>query len=235
MSDYQQQNRFPQRKKNALDNYAFRISAPVEGEQGKWSSLVWALSGNNLTIKVYTGASSDQGNNNGLIQAKLEGIHFFAFLEMIKEAIESKEEYKNKIEFSNYIYPGGKRSDKPVTLTTVYVGRNKEGLIWVSIIDNLKKERPRIQFPFGGGRNYKFKHADSSDYLPAETSQLIAKAFYNALSHIGTHLMVTEYKEPEKKNKGNNNNNRSGSGENSYYQNSNNNSSSIDDDSDIPF
>lgn len=231
MSDYQKSN-FPQRKKNALDGYSFSISVPVEGEQGKYSRLLFALSGNNLTLKVYTGISADQGNRNGLIQANLEGINFFCFLEMIREALNATGEYKNKIEFNDYIYPAGKRSDKPVTISTVYVGRSNDGLIWLSIVDNLKKERPRIQFPFGAGRKHRFKHGDGSDYTKPEISQLFAKAFCNTLYQIGSHLMVTEYKEPQKKNQGNNNSN---STRNSYYNDNNNNSSNDIEGDDIPF
>lgn len=227
MSD-NNQPRFPARRKNALDNFGFSISVPVEGEQGKYSRLLWGLKGNNLTIRVYTSVPSDQGNQNGLITCDLEGIQFFAFLEMVREAINATGEYKNKIECAKFIFPNGKRSEKPVTISSVYVGRTAEGMIWVSIIDNIKKERPRIQFPFAGGRWHHFKHGDGTDYTKAEVSQLTAKAFYNMLSQIGSHLMVTEYKEPEKKNY---NNNSGGGNQNNYQNNSNNNVS----DDEIPF
>lgn len=228
MADYNQ-NRFAPRKKTALDNIGFGISVPVEGEQGKYSRLLWTMRGNNLTIRVYTGVSADQGNNYGSITADLEGVQFFAFLEMVKEAVASSGEYKNRIECAKFIFPQGKRSDKPVTISTVYVGRSAEGLIWVSIIDNLKKERPRIQFPFSGGRWHHFKHGDGTDYTRAEVSQLTAKAFCTMLTQIGSHLMVLDYKEPEKKNKqGSQAQNQSPSYSNSSVENT------ISDD-DIPF
>jgi len=227
---------FTPRKKNALDNYAFNIRVPVPNEKGKFSSLNWEISRNSLGIKIYTGFSSDQGNQGGMLRARLDGISFYAFLELIKVALEAKEEWKGKIEYSDYTFFGGKRSDAPQLVSTVYVGRNSEGMIWISVIDNTKKDRPRIQFPFGCGRNHKLKHADGADYSIAEQSQLVAKAYYNMLSNLGSMVAVREYVEPPKKefNRGGNNN-----GGNNYSNNNNNNSGSNYnnnyEDSEIPF
>jgi hypothetical protein len=236
MADYNNAPRNFTRKKTALDNFNFSISVPVENEQGKRSKLYFTLSGNNLTIKVYTGVTADQGNQNGLIAAKLEGINFYTFLEMVMEAVKAPGEYKSKIEYSNYTFPGGKRSEQMSTISTVYVGKNAEGLVWLSIIDNIHKERPRIQFPFGAGRSYNYKHGDGSDYTKAEVSQLFAKAFYHALYEIGAHLMTTEYVEPPKKERGGYGRSNNDQGARNYNNNSGNNNSAGDlEGDDIPF
>lgn len=221
-------NGFTPRKKNALDNYGFNVAVPVNGEQGKYSNLSWEVTRNNLGIRVYTGYSSDKGNKNGLIRARLDGINFFAFLELLREATEGSGKISNKIEYTDFTFFGGKRSERPQLISTVYVGRDEDGVVWVSVVDSINKDRPRIKFIFGEGRNYNFKNADGTPFTQAKTSQILAKSFYNMLSNMGSYVMTQEYVEPKPKE----NNNNSGG-----YQNKNNNSNNGDDisDGDLPF
>ncbi len=221
-----QTNNFPQRKKHALDNFAFNLSEPVPNEQGKFSRLNWALSRNSLAIKVYTGFSSDQNNKYGLIDARLDGIVFYGFLELLQKALTEQNEWKSRIDYEDFTFFGGKRSDSRVLISSVYVGRDADGVIWVSVVDAIKKDRPRIKFTFGSGRNHHFKHGDGSDYTKADISQLFAKAFYNMLSNVGSTVLVQEYEEPKPRQNNNNN------GYNRQNNNNNNNTAGFDD---IPF
>lgn len=227
-------NNFPQRKKNALNNYALNLSVPVPNEQGKFSNLSWDISRNNLTFKVYTGFSSDQSNKNGLIQARLDGSAFFGFMELIKTAVKKQEEWKGRIDYTDFTFFGGKRSDRPQHITSVYVGRDSDGAIWLSVVDAINKDRPRVKFFFGASRQYNFKHGDGSDYSNAETSQLFANAFYNMLSSVGASVMVSEYIEPKPRN---NNGGQGGGYNNNNRQNNDNNSGggSNNYEDDIPF
>lgn len=232
---------FPQRKKNALDNYAFNMSVPVPNEQNKYSNLSWEISRNSLGIKVYTGHSSDiNGKQRGIIRATLSGINFYAFLELLKNALASEGAFKSKIEYKDYHFLGGRRSDTPQVISVVYVGRDEDGTIWVSVIDALNEGRPRIKFEFGNGRNHKFIHGDGTPYSRAEVSQLFARAYYNFLSTAGSYVMVREYVEPKPRN------NQGGANRGNYnsnYTNNNggnhqNNNDNTPDDSfsdDLPF
>lgn len=227
MSNGNNNRGFTPRKKNALDTYGFNIRVPVNGEQGKFSNLSWEISRNSLGCKVYTGYSSDEMHQKGLIRARLDGIAFFGYLELIKQALTEKGEWKGKIEFSDFTFMGGKRSDGPQLISIIYVGRDEDGVIWTSIIDAINKDRPRIKFPFGAGRGHRIKHSDGTDYTNPEVSQLFAKAYYNMLSSVGATVMANEYVEPKPRqnnfNNNNNNNNNNNSGGNNNF------------DSDIPF
>lgn len=220
MSD--NQRNFPQRKKHALDNYGFNLSVPVNGEQGKYSNLSWEISRNSLGIRVYTGYSADiTGRQRGQIRATLSGIAFYGFLELLKQALSEKGEWKGKIEYTDFHFMnGGKRSNAAELISAVYVGRDEDGTIWISVIDAMNKDRPRIKFPFGAGRQYNFKHADGSDYTRADITQLFARAYYNFLSTAGSYVMVREYEEPKPRQ------NSGGGGGNNYNNNNRQNNNS---------
>lgn len=191
------------RVKNALDNRKLNLSAPVPNVQGKYASLIWGLYSNNPRITVYT---NDPNDNNapgyGKISANLDLPVFYAFLHMLNMAIEAPGEYKNKVENKNYIFPGGKRSDTPVVVSELHVGKDKDGVLWISVTDAMKKERPRIKFKFTPGDFHQFQHGDGRPYTEGEASVLFAKGYVNLLNSMMAHLAVVNYVEPPQKDQG---------------------------------
>ena len=187
------------RKKIALDSPLMKLSAPIPNQQKGRSSLVWGLRRNSVAITVWTGFDDDQNNDKGKIEAVLEGVVFSAFLELLNDAIAAPGVFKDHVTYRDYSWYNRQRSQDREEKAHVYVGKDEDGTIWMSVVDAKKKERPRIKFVFGGGPNYQFKHGDGSDYTRGQTSNLFARAYLRMLSEIGHHYLVTEYKEPERK------------------------------------
>jgi uncharacterized membrane protein YgcG len=189
----------PERIKNALDNRKLNLSAPTPGVQGKYASLIWGLYSNNPRLTVYTNDPNDSGEQNGYgkISANLDGPTFFAFLELLKIAVAAPGEFKDKVENKNFIFPGGKRSERPVVVSELWAGKDKDGLIWISVT---ARDRPKIKFPITNPDFHQFLHGDGTPYAPAETSKLFALGYINMLDKMMAHLMVTLWVEPEKKN-----------------------------------
>lgn len=199
MSDFQR----PERKKIALDNAKLGLIAKCPTAEGKISKLSWGLNKNNPFIRVYTGDPADESERtkNGRIQAELDAPHLYLLLQLIRQAITSENGWKTCMSCENYIFPGGKRSEKPVNTADVWVGKDKEGVIYISVVDKLMKERPVVKFDISiGGFWIKLKHSDGREYTKAEASILFAEGYADMLQELYAALLVTEfvpYQKPE--------------------------------------
>lgn len=191
-----------ERVKNALDNRKLNLSTPTPGHVGKYASLIWGLYANNPRITVYTNDPNDQGASKdyGKIMAKLDAPVFFAFLELLTRATEESTplDWKAKLENKNFIFPGGKRSDAPVVVSELWVGKDKEGMVWISIVDR-NKERPRIKFLIGTSDFHRFLNADGTPMDAGETSQMFAKGYIKLLQQMMSTMLCTHWVEPEAK------------------------------------
>lgn len=222
------------RAKNALDNRKITMSVPCPSAKGKYSALMWNIVNNNPRITVFTNDPADS-TDGGKISANMDIVTFYAFIELIKQMCAFDGETKVMIENKNFIFPGGKRSDQPVVVSELWVGKDKEGIVWISVT---AKDRPRIKFPFGFADFHVFKKADGTPYTKAEMSVIAAQGYIEILQRFMAQLAVDNYVEPPKKQQtgggGSNYSNNNNSGGNSGGGGGNK-SFSDDSDDDIPF
>jgi len=190
-----------ERVKNILDHRKLSLSVPCPGDTSKNSTLMWMLVANNPRMVVWTNDPNDTGEANGYgkITANLDAAIFTMFLNMLGEIIEKEGEQKEYVTCMNYIFPGGKRSDRPVLVSTLYCGKDKEGMIWVSLV---AKNRPIIKFVFGENEFHHFFNGDGTPADKAKVSQRYARAYIRLLYGLMEHLMVTNYVEPPKRDAG---------------------------------
>lgn len=203
------------RKKNALDNNKLTLRAPCPTAQGKKSSLIWGVYSNNPSITVYTGDPEDT-TNYGRIVANINITNFYAFIEMLEAMAKHDGESKKKIDLKGFTWFGGKRSEQPVVLNSLAVGKDADGGVWLSVIaDN----RPLIRFYILPDELTSLLHGDGSPYTKAEASSLFALGYCQILRNLVSIVLVNEYVEEAPKkpfvpggnnnyNKGNNNYNK---------------------------
>lgn len=229
MSDF---NNKEARIKNALDNRKLSLSATCPTSPQNKSSLSWSIIGNNPRCTIYTNDPEDNGQKNdyGRIVAKLDLAIFMMYMNLIDRVIKAPPDTKFGIKNENFKFPNGKRTDAPVLENTLWVGKDKDGIMWLSVVD-ANKSRPVIKFPFVPSNFHHFIHGDGTPFTAAETSVLFAEGYRDTMARIMTHLAVTEYKEPPPKNqqgggggqynrgggdRGGYNNNRGGGGGGGY-------------------
>jgi len=186
--------RAPAREKNALDVAKLKLRAPCPTAQGKQSVLQVSVVSNNPRITVYTGDPDDNTERNGYgkIQANMSTPVFYQLMELLKKAARSKEECKFRIENKNYTWFGGKRSEKPVVISETLVGRDKEGLTWISIMSP-DGSRPKIRFVFEQDIFHNLIKDDGSPFERTEASSLAALAYAKAMSDIVPQILVNNY------------------------------------------
>lgn len=223
---------YPQRKKNALDNRHLKLSAPCPSAAGKWSTLGWGLYKNDMPrMTVYTNDPADSGNDNGMIRAPMRAPDFFALMAWLNKLKEMTTATRHKIELKDYIYPGGKRSNDKVVVAILWVGRDEEGVIWISP-QSTDNSRPKIKFPMGPADWSNWIDAQGTEVNKAEISALYTDSYVTMISRVMEQLLVSEYKEPEQK-QNNNGGGGGGGGRQQQQQQNNNNNNSFDED--LPF
>lgn len=182
------------RKKNALDHRKLNLSAPCPTAQGKYSTLIWGVHANNPRLTVYTGDPEDSSERTGYgrIAANLDTPTFYAFVELLERISRGPEDCKFKIENKNYTWFGGKRSEVPVVVSSLWVGKDKEGAVWISIT---AENRPIIKFYINIPDFHAMFHGDGTPFSKAETSTLFAIGYCALLRNMVSELLVKEYVE----------------------------------------
>ena len=195
MSEQQRGFTPPVRKKIALDNGKLKLNAPCPSAPGKTSNLIWGLVANNPRITVYTGDPEDSGERNGYgkIVAAMDAPAFFILLGMIENFANGPVDQKGKMDNLNYTWFGGKRSDAPVVVSETWVGKDKEGKVFISIISG---SRPKIAFYFQPPQFHQLCSADGTPLDRGQASVLAAKGYANLLKNMMSNMLVSEYVEP---------------------------------------
>lgn len=241
------------RKKHGFSNPKLRLSAPnpnVKG--GRWAQLGFDVYNNNPRLVLHTNDPNMTGqeNNFGRFQVPVDHVVLTAIVEEIKKYILSKEPGKTKI--TNMTEPKRDSGSKEfINSSDIWIGKDEEGVVFISIIAKDSSKWPIIKFSFNNsdGRFHLFYHGDGKPYSKAEQSIVYAKAWVTLLSSaIGSDIAVN-YAPPitPYNNGGNRNNyqNKSGGGNwnkgNSNNYQKQNNQDSFDGgdpdvgDDDIPF
>lgn len=198
MADFN--NRPAPRVKNAFDNGKLKLSAPTPGVDKARANLIWGLEANNPRITVYTGDPQDAGADKGYgkIVAKLDLPVFFMVMELLHRAVDFKatsetSEFKDKVENKGYTWFSGKKSERPEVLNAIWIGKDKEGVIWISVT---ARNRPIIKFPFAPSDFHYFVHGDGTPFTAGETSVLFSRGYIRLLEKMMSAMAVSHWVEP---------------------------------------
>lgn len=200
-----------------------RLSAPCPSARGKWSKLSFSQWMGNPRIEVMTEDPNDQGNNRGRITAKMDLITFQMILNLVRTLCTNPEETKWKIELKK---PGKFQQGQPpaeaIHEASVIVGRDAEGVIFISVKDELISGRPVVKFPFA--MTNRFTRLVRSNGEPPTASELsiqAARAWCDASEKIMAQVCVDRYEHPQPPGGGYNRNGGGGGGGN-WNRNQNN-------------
>jgi len=165
---------------------------PVAGAT-KRPNLRVKVIGNVPRFVVKTNVPDDK--NNGRIDFNCDLGTFSVIMNKIDELAEGGNETYD-IEFIDD-FIAGKKLDKPVTIATVKVGRDRQsGKVFMAV---LGYNRPKIQFFFGPSKFHNIKRGDGSELTAEELSNAYAKGFVKAYAPIVYHLLCSEFN-PDAKN-----------------------------------
>lgn len=210
------------REKTILDHSRFKIYGPrIEGAKGSPTfHLFYNINRDDKSksaprIYVYTNVESDASNQNGRIDANIDVGVALTFIKAIEKAAATPvgQPFETVgIENLAYVWKQKQRSEKPMPQSTVLVGREPDGRVYISLL-HFNKERPRIKFYFGFSQFHKFVTQQDGQQQRAEHSALIAEQYAESVRH---HLLTLEdrFAIPPAAPAGGWNNNKGGNGGN---------------------
>jgi len=209
MADNQYQNNRPKAPKTLLDDPFLRLTAPCPTPAGQAANRKSKLgvvlkkynpqSLRNPHFVVYTGdpGENDQSTDYGKIIAKFDYGTWGAAIEMIRQAIDWEPGKKDEIVVKDKVFgAGGQRSAEALPQAFFIVGKDKEGVVCLSI-RHFKKERPVIVFRLlPPAEFFDFKHGDGTPYTNAEMSVLYTRAYVKRMEDVVQQIMVDTFEEP---------------------------------------
>lgn len=206
MADFQQ-NR-PKVPKTLLDDPFLALSAPcptAAGEAQNRKSKLFVMfrksgpqSLRNPYMVVKTGCPTeqDQSTDYGKILAPFDFGTWGMLMEFIGEAADWEPGKKMTVVCKNHVFVQGARSKEALPQAFVNVGKDKDGVICMSI-KHFKEGRPVVVFkllPPDGF--FDLKNGDGTPVSNAVISRAYAKAYVKRMRQVVGQLMVDTYEEP---------------------------------------
>ena len=231
MNDRNNQQQAP---KTAINDPKLKLYAPPLPGATQAPSLEPGYANNHPFLMVRTNFPNDK--DYGRIKAGLDMPAFMETLGLIEKAVNTPDECSFVMENKNkpWSREQGGRVKEAILETSIIVGRDKEGRIFIAIL-HYDKSRPKVIFHFGS-RMYHSITRRNGELSAAEQSNSAAMAWVECLRGLMPQVAATNYVHKTMDNKGGNNNRGGG---NSYSRGNsdhdNTNSGGGDFDDDLPF
>lgn len=172
-------------------------------QEGRVATLVWNVQNNYPRVSVFTHDIKDEGPETagGRITANLDFPVFYSLCEMFRKLASSPKSaweengISYRIDNDNFTYENNVRSEKPTKVNELWVGRDKEGSIWISVLAN---NRPKIRFHLAPSNWHHFHHGNGTPLTKSENSEIFAKGYARMLETIAGVTGVTNYAPYEK-------------------------------------
>jgi hypothetical protein len=154
--------------------YISRLGLYNPGEKGDPpATLTWAVMDGNPRLIARTGEKASEENGYGKITAALDGGMAGTVFELLEKALVSEPGWKMKI-VNRSTYVDNKRFDPPQHVNDVAVGKDTEGRIWISII---QEGRPTIRFYMLPSSWHSLVNADGSVPAVDELSAMFTRGY----------------------------------------------------------
>ena len=160
---------------------------------------------NNPRVTVYTNEPDDAKNNYGMISAPLDPIAFNTMLELLQDLSNSPSaiNVKYRIDNMTLTQADGNAKREMKLVSNLFVGKDEEGVIWISIVAD---GRPKFKFEFGNFPFHRFYKPDGTQMTKSELSIVAARATVNFMRNVFSTYVTTKYEHipPNTFKKGNN-------------------------------
>lgn len=182
---------------NALAEAKLRLVAPphekavVKYDRPQQPTLTVRVKDNQPRLVVYTNVEGDK--DNGKIEAALDAPTFYAIAEAIGIMADNPDAEPLMFECKNYVFVGGKRSDKPLTVCHVVLARDRNTGALSICLKPYDKSRPLIPFAFGPTEWHNVCDRNGAVVPTQEYSRLYAKGWAGLMKMLVASVLVTEH------------------------------------------
>ena len=159
------------------------LYAVVDTETKRHARLTWAIRNGYPRLIVYTNHLEYGASNlrDAIIAAPMDIVTFNAFLDIFSKVIDGEKDKKYKIDCFNYVWKNNQRTDEKRLVSSVIVGKDKEGVIWLSVIT---EDKPKIKFSIILSDFHMFYKTHGDDLKKDEASHIAAKAYLRIVKSV---------------------------------------------------
>ena len=150
-----------------------RLGLAAMSESGKPVGLTWGVMDENPRIVVRTDEEPTPENSYGKITAALDTIQAGVIFGTLRDALTWPNGNKVKIP-SRSTYVDRQRFDKPQEVNSVAIGKDNEGRIWITV---LQEGRPQHRFYFEPSNWWDYVMADGTKPDRALLSSIVTKGY----------------------------------------------------------
>lgn len=166
----------------------------IEGTDKK-PKLVFSFRDGNPRLTVYTGVQGKEG----VISFPSDYATMVGIITLLKDVINSEPGTKVSIDALTNIYENDKPTNEKKVLSTLYIGKSKEGLIYFSI---LMENKPKLVFTIKPSPYHIFRDGDKN-FIPDSVISMkiasgIADFILNIISNVIVNYSDDEYKSVRK-------------------------------------
>ncbi len=180
------------RKKSPLELDKLSIYTKPEKAEDRSARLIWSLVFNNPRITIFTNKKelTNKENDWGRITARLDPMIAFSILNQLADLVNKPNGTRFLIKNINYPVIDGKRAETPEHVNDVIIGKDQEGVIWLSIKEEGK---PNIKFNITFSDYHEIVNGDGTPLTIEEASKLATIAYTSILKR----MLIQSYYLPE--------------------------------------
>lgn len=159
----------PKRKNLALG----RLGLAATTESGKTVTLSWGVMDENPRIIVKTDEEPTPENGYGKITAALDTVEAGTIFATLRAALDWKPGEKVKLP-NRSTYVDRQRFDKPQEVNSVAIGKDNEGCIWMTV---LQEGRPQQRFYFMPNQWWDYVNGDGTKPERSALSAIVVRGY----------------------------------------------------------
>jgi hypothetical protein len=158
--------------------------------ENKRSRLVFSFRDGNPRITVYTGGTGP----NSVISFPSDYPTMVGIINILKDVIVSQPGTNFSIDSLTSVYENNKVTTEKKVVSTLYIGKSKEGLIYFSVIS---ENKPKLVFTIKPSPYHIFKDSEKNvipnEVISCKIANGIAELILNIISNIVTAYTAEEY------------------------------------------
>ena len=163
----------------------------VSEENGKKARMVFGFRDGNPRITVYTGNTGAES----IISFPADIPHMVTIMNYIKDIAVAEPGKKISVESKTSVYENNKPTTEKKVVSTLYIGKSKEGLVYLSVIS---ENKPKYIFTIKTSPYHTFRDNEKNPIPESMISQRmaigIADLMLNTISNILVQYTNDEYK-----------------------------------------
>lgn len=154
-----------------------------DDDNNRKARLVFGFRDGNPRITVYTGGTGAEG----MISFPSDAPTMVTILNYLKDIAKSEPGTKMSFDSMTTLYENNKPTKEKKVLSTLYIGKSKEGLVYLSLIS---ENRPKLIFTITTSPYHAFRDAEKNNIPESKVSEVMAMGIADTALNVIAQAMI---------------------------------------------